>query len=90
MTRKTLPVQWGYKLTTDHASSSYGIPVLVDDFGNAYGPGDNLSSRGPASDFASAHPLNCGDFIRRWADCCDWLSDDDRAFARLFASAQPA
>ena len=33
-----------YTLTTDHATSSYGIPVLVDDEGNAYGPFDTLPS----------------------------------------------
>jgi hypothetical protein len=27
-------------LTTDHPASSYGVPVLVDDQGNAYGPRD--------------------------------------------------
>jgi hypothetical protein len=31
----------GY-LTTDHPSSSYNIPVFVDDDGNAYGPGDKF------------------------------------------------
>lgn len=30
----------GWKLTTDHPSSSYGQPVLVDPQGNPYGPGD--------------------------------------------------
>jgi hypothetical protein len=30
----------GWRLTTDHSSSSYGQPVLVDPDGNAYGPGD--------------------------------------------------
>lgn len=31
-----------YRLTTEHAASSYGIPVLVDEEGNAYGPMDVL------------------------------------------------
>lgn len=30
----------GWRITTDHASSSYGQPVLVDPDGRAYGPGD--------------------------------------------------
>lgn len=30
----------GWRLTTDHAASSYGQPVLVDPDGQAYGPGD--------------------------------------------------
>ena len=29
-----------WKLTTNHPSSSYGKPVLVDDDGEAYGPCD--------------------------------------------------
>lgn len=31
-----------YALTTDHASSSYGMPVLVGPNGTAYGPEDTL------------------------------------------------
>jgi hypothetical protein len=30
--------------TTDHPASSYGIPVWVDEAGNAYGPADRLST----------------------------------------------
>jgi hypothetical protein len=30
----------GWRLTTDHAASSYGQPVLIDPDGRAYGPGD--------------------------------------------------
>lgn len=30
----------GWRLTTDHAASSYNQPVLVDPDGNAFGPGD--------------------------------------------------
>lgn len=33
------------RLTTDHAASSYGIPVAVDETGKAYGPGDILPPR---------------------------------------------
>lgn len=33
----------GWRLTTDHAASSYGQPVLVDPQGCAYGPGDIIS-----------------------------------------------
>lgn len=33
--------QWqGWRLTTDHAASNYGQPVLVSPSGKAYGPGD--------------------------------------------------
>jgi hypothetical protein len=31
-----------YRLTTNHAASSYGQPVLVDEAGTAYGPNDIL------------------------------------------------
>lgn len=34
------------KLTTDHPASSYGIPVMVDDDGNAYGPRDVVPGTG--------------------------------------------
>lgn len=30
----------GWRLTTDHAASSYGQPVLVSPDGRAFGPGD--------------------------------------------------
>lgn len=30
----------GWRLTTDHAASSYNQPVLVSPTGKAYGPGD--------------------------------------------------
>lgn len=34
-----------WRWTTDHAASSYGQPVLVnDETGVAYGPGDNLAT----------------------------------------------
>jgi hypothetical protein len=40
-----------WTLTTDHALSSYGIPVLLDDQGHPYGPWDyaidNPDARGP-------------------------------------------
>lgn len=34
----------GWKLTTEHAASSYGIPVLVAPDGTAYGKSDVLPS----------------------------------------------
>jgi len=37
-----------YHLTTDHAASSYGQPVLVDNNGNAYGPDDICPTGEPA------------------------------------------
>lgn len=35
----------GWKITSDHAASSYGQPVLVDPTGKAYGPGDIGAAR---------------------------------------------
>lgn len=40
------------RATTDHPSSSYGLPVLVDEDGQAYGSGD-VGSVTPASDYTS-------------------------------------
>lgn len=41
----------GWILTTDHATSSYGQPVLVDPDGNAYGP-DDIRKRIYQADYA--------------------------------------
>jgi hypothetical protein len=41
-----------FRQTTDHPASSYGIPVWVDDAGNAYGSADKLSTA-QAADFLS-------------------------------------
>lgn len=38
-------------LTTNHPSSSYGIPVLVDENGNAYGPADRIKTTETAAEF---------------------------------------
>jgi len=38
-------------LTTDHASSSYGVPVLVDLDGNGYGPSDIIPGVGDGLDW---------------------------------------
>ena len=45
----------GITLTDEHAASSYGALVLVDDQGNAHGPGD------PATDGEGT----CADQVRR-------------------------
>ena len=45
----------GITLTDEHAASSYGQLVLVDDQGNGHGPGD------PATDGAGT----CADQVRR-------------------------
>ena len=46
-----IPTPTIYTLTTDHAASSYRIPVLVDADGNAYGPSDTLPSGESARSF---------------------------------------
>lgn len=59
-------------LTTEHAASSYGQLVLVDDQGNAHGPGD------PATDGKGT----CAEQVRRLiaeTDCIGRL--------RIFAGA---
>ncbi len=40
-------------LTTNHAASSYGLPVLVDENRNAYGPADTLPTGELARDFVA-------------------------------------
>jgi len=47
----------GWRLTTDHSSSSYGQPVLVDPDGNAYGPGD-IRRRIYQADLAREHGVS--------------------------------
>lgn len=51
MNTKLIPILNGevptpslFTLSTDHAASSYGIPVLVDEGGNAYSPEDVMPS----------------------------------------------
>ena len=43
-----------YRLTTDHSASSYGIPVLVDEQGEAYGACDRLPSGETAGELVDA------------------------------------
>lgn len=53
----------GWKLTTDHSASSYGIPVLVDRHGEAYGPADIIIRGGrtvAAADFVREEAARCG------------------------------
>lgn len=43
-----------YRLTTDHAASSYGQPVLVDEDGEAYGVADVLPNGQSAEAYVAA------------------------------------
>ena len=47
-----------YRLTTDHAASSYGQPVLVDDDGTAYGPADVISPESADGFFAAVRAID--------------------------------
>lgn len=58
----------GWRLTTDHAASSYGKPVLVSPTGRAYGPGDIEPERYTQADLARVLGVTRGaiaDRIRR-------------------------
>jgi len=67
-----LPASDGtYTLTTEHAASSYGMPVLVVD-GAAYGPGDLLSDGESASEW-----------VERWSRDPE-RTEDERDDARRF------
>ena len=48
------PILGECSLTTEHAASSYGIPVLIDAIGNAYGPADTVA---PADELSWIHTL---------------------------------
>jgi hypothetical protein len=79
MTTTLVPVQRGdavFVLTTEHAASSYGVPVLVGEDGTAYGPADALPGE-PV--------ITAGDAVynyRRWAR--EMLSDAEWALCGRF------
>ena len=56
-------------LTTDHAASSYGIPVLLV-YGKAYGPNDNLDSVLKDKD------RSIFDFLADKIPAADWVYDN--------------
>lgn len=60
------------KLTTDHPASSYGIPVLVDDDGNAFGPADVIPAfRVTAAEYVSIAAHHFGE-ENASAFCASW------------------
>lgn len=72
-------------LTTEHAASSYGIPVLVV-AGAAYGPGDSLPSGCLAAELVRRF-LNGGNAGRgHWGP----RNESSLAAARAFLAAEPA
>lgn len=52
-------------LTTDHASSSYGIPVLVDADGQAYGPDDEIATGETGREFVLRYQRGGGRLSQR-------------------------
>ena len=61
-------------LTTDHAASSFGLPVLVDGDDIAYGTNDMLPIQGGAIGHAFYRRIAERDgWMLRWADCGNTL-----------------
>jgi len=54
-------------LSTDHAASSHGIPVLVDEHGNAYGPADPVRSASDPLAFLYPEIQTAADVVRAYA-----------------------
>jgi len=75
------PVLGHFYLTTDHAASSYGIPVLVGPDNTAYGPGDILGSDAPLS--CQFQPA--GHMVRRWTRLTGRTVEEQEG-AQLFLS----
>jgi hypothetical protein len=77
----TLTPTW--TLTTDHAASSYGHPVLVSRAtGEAYGPADIVSL------YPSWGMMMAADAVRRAAKLAE-RTDDEIAMIRKFAPPVP-
>ena len=70
-----------YNLTTDHAASSHGQPVLVDEHGVAYGPADIVVPGSPDGFFA---PTTAADAVlSAYGNWADGLPEDaERDIAR--------
>jgi hypothetical protein len=77
------------ELTTDHAASSYGVPVLVVD-GVAYGSGDTLPTRFAGASkaaYAVQASVNFGrvasgdPMVNRFLDSCPADRDDSPALS---------
>ncbi len=69
-----------WELTTDHAASSYGQPVLVNhDTGEAFGPGDITKC------YASWPYQPASRAVERMAARCE-LTDEERATVERFVN----
>ena len=78
--------------STEHAASSYGIPVLLDERGTAYGAGDSV--RDDPLGWMEPEIRTAGDVVRRFLPQWDERTSQGRAIhaaARLFlqAAGQP-
>jgi len=72
-----------WKLSTEHAASSYGIPVLVNcQTGEAFGPGDIVKAY-PSHGFAPAT-----DVVRRLAKTAHRDEEGARLISRFLAQRQ--
>lgn len=72
-----------WELTTEHAASSYGQPVLVNrGTGEAYGPGDILTP------YPSYGPMVAADAVRRLAKTAK-LDEEGRALVARFVGLVP-
>ena len=74
------------RLTTNHASSSYGIPVLVDDNGHAYGKFDELPSGRTAAEYVADGLRGIVPLTTDWDDPVDLAGsiEDAKQQASLF------
>lgn len=54
-------------LSDEHASSSYGIPVLLDEEGNAYGPADRVRPLDDPLGWIDPEIQTAEDLVRRYA-----------------------
>jgi len=72
-----------WKLSTEHAASSYGIPVLVNcQTGEAFGPGDIVKAY-PSHGFAPA-----ADVVRRLAKTSHRDEEGAQLISRFLAQRQ--
>ena len=76
-------VLMGYFLSTTHARSSHGIPVLVGPDGTAYGADDILPEPAGSHRFKPA-----ADMVRRWLHLTGH-TDDDVKLGTLFLQPGP-
>lgn len=60
------PILGRSAFSTEHPASSYGIPVLLDSAGNAYGPADLIGCN-ERLEFIEPDVKTAGDLVRKYA-----------------------